>query len=67
MTGAGRRYRHGMARRHGEAFDLERTRPAGGHFIAGEGAERLRWDAVEVCRALSGRGSHVPFGTEVPF
>jgi hypothetical protein len=55
------------ARRHGEAFDLELTGPAGGHFIAGEGAERLRWDAVEFCRALSGRGSQVPFGTEVPF
>lgn len=55
------------ARRHGEAFDRELTGPAGGHFIAGGDAERLQWDAVEFCRALSGRAGHLPFGTEVPF
>lgn len=59
------------ARRHGKPFHLVLTGPAGGTFTAGPAAsaaaEELEWDAVEFCRALSGRCEQVPFGTEVPF
>lgn len=42
------------AERHGAAYDLELTGPAGGHWRAGDG-ERITMDALEFCRALSGR------------
>jgi uncharacterized protein (TIGR03083 family) len=42
------------ARRHGQPFDLVLTGPAGGHWQRGR-AEKLRLDAVEFCRILSGR------------
>jgi uncharacterized protein (TIGR03083 family) len=42
------------AERHGAAYDLELTGPAGGHWRAGDG-ERITMDAFEFCRALSGR------------
>lgn len=46
------------ARRHGQAFTLILTGPAGGAFVAGDGAgERITLDAVEFCRVLSGRAS----------
>jgi uncharacterized protein (TIGR03083 family) len=43
------------AERHGQPFDLTLTGPAGGAFARGVGGERLELDAVEFCRALSGR------------
>jgi hypothetical protein len=43
------------AQRHGLPFTLELTGPAGGTFVAGTAGERLRLDAVEFCRILSGR------------
>ncbi len=47
------------AGRHGAAFDLVLTGPAGGHFVGGEPAEREHHelDAVEFCRIVSGRSS----------
>ena len=55
------------ASRHAAPFDLELTGPAGGHWRHGEG-EGITMDALEFCRALSGRapasgllGVHVPF------
>lgn len=56
------------ARRHGQPFTLELEGPAGGPFTHGDGGERLRLDAVEFCRILSGRASGTGLlSTEVPF
>ena len=52
------------AARHGRPFTLRLTGPAGG--VWGEGGPELEFDAVEFCRALSGRGA-APLDTEVPF
>jgi uncharacterized protein (TIGR03083 family) len=56
------------ARRHGRPFRLHLTGPAGGGFIAGDGGEELRLDAVEFCRTLAGRlpGEGL-LAQEVPF
>jgi uncharacterized protein (TIGR03083 family) len=43
------------ARRHGQPFHLTLTGPAGGEFRQGDGGTRIELDAVEFCRALSGR------------
>lgn len=43
------------AGRHDSPFDLELTGPAGGHWQRGAGGERLELDAIDFCRALSGR------------
>lgn len=43
------------AGRHGEAFELELTGPAGGRFRRGVGGEHIEMDAIEFARALSGR------------
>ena len=40
---------------HGQPVDLTLTGASGGHFVAGNGSEHLELDAVEFCRALSGR------------
>jgi uncharacterized protein (TIGR03083 family) len=40
---------------HGEAFELELTGPAGGHYHQGTGGPELTVDAVELCLAVSGR------------
>ena len=50
------------ARRHGEAFTLELTGPAGGEFTGGattgsNATERIQMDAVDFCRTLAGRES----------
>lgn len=45
------------ATRHGQPFTLRLTGPAGGSFRAGDGGPSLELDAVELCRALSGRAS----------
>jgi uncharacterized protein (TIGR03083 family) len=43
------------AERHGQPFVLTLNGPAGGTFTQGDRGERLDLDAVEFCRALSGR------------
>jgi uncharacterized protein (TIGR03083 family) len=43
------------ARRHGQPFHLTLTGPAGGEFRQVDGGPRIELDAVEFCRALSGR------------
>jgi uncharacterized protein (TIGR03083 family) len=40
---------------HGEPFSLDLTGPAGGHYVAGSGGERLTLDALEFCRILAER------------
>lgn len=55
------------AGRHGAAYDLELTGPAGGHWREGEG-EHLTMDTFEFCRALSGRApAEGLLSTQVPF
>lgn len=44
------------ARRHGAPYTLELTGPAGGHWQQGSGGEEIAMDAVDFCRAVSGRG-----------
>lgn len=56
------------AGRHGHGFTLVLDGPAGGEFVAGDGAEQLRLDDVEFCRILSGRSHGDGFlSTLVPF
>lgn len=45
------------ARRHGRPFTLVLTGPAGGEYTQGDGDEHIELDAIEFCRALSGRGT----------
>ena len=55
------------AGRHGASYDLELTGPAGGHWRRG-GGERITMDALEFCRALSGRApAEGLLRTQVPF
>lgn len=55
------------AERHGMAFELSLAGPAGGHWRTGE-SERITLDAVEFCRALSGRApASGLLATQVPF
>ena len=55
------------ASRHAAAYDLELTGPAGGHWHHGQG-QHITMDALEFCRALSGRApAHGLLGTQVPF
>ena len=44
------------AARHGAAFRLTLTGPAGGSWSRGEGGESIELDAVEFCRVVAGRG-----------
>jgi len=44
------------ANRHDEAYDLELTGAAGGHWHRGVRGERIEIDAIDFCRAISGRG-----------
>jgi uncharacterized protein (TIGR03083 family) len=56
------------AHRHGQAYTLHLTGPAGGHWAAGSGGAEVELDAIEFCRLLSGRGVHEGLlGTRVPF
>ncbi len=41
--------------RHGQPVDLLLTGPAGGRFVQGSGGPELQVDALDLCRALSGR------------
>ncbi len=43
------------AARHGQAFHLTLTGPAGGAFRHGDGLPQVELDAVEFCRTISGR------------
>jgi uncharacterized protein (TIGR03083 family) len=55
------------ADRHGAAYDLELTGPAGGRWTVEDG-ERITMDALEFCRALSGRAPAIGLlTTRVPF
>jgi uncharacterized protein (TIGR03083 family) len=56
------------AGRHAQPFHLILDGPAGGSFAQGAGGEVIHLDAIEFCRALSGRGSRSAlFNQEVPF
>jgi uncharacterized protein (TIGR03083 family) len=56
------------AGRHGQPFELTLTGPAGGTFVQGSGGEAITVDAVEFCRAVSGRGDRPGLlATDVPF
>ena len=58
------------ARRHGAPCTVTLTGPAGGVFVAGDGAsgEEITLDAVEFCRIVSGRAAgHGLLTQEVPF
>jgi uncharacterized protein (TIGR03083 family) len=57
------------ARRHGRPFELELAGPAGGSYRSGTSGERLKLDAVEFCRRLSGRdaGGEGLLATFTPF
>jgi uncharacterized protein (TIGR03083 family) len=54
--------------RHGAPYDLELTGPAGGRWRRGSGGERIVLDAVDFCRAISGRGDAPGLlSVQVPF
>lgn len=56
------------ARRHGEPFRLQLTRPAGGVYTPGGGGEPAVLDTIEFCSLLAGRGEPTGlFSTIVPF
>lgn len=56
------------AGRHGQAYVLDLEGPAGGHWQAGTDGERIRMDAFDFCRVLSGRGAGTGLlGCQVPF
>jgi len=56
------------AARHGQPYTLHLTGPAGGTWSRGDGGPLIETDAVEFCRALSGR-SHADglLAVQVPF
>jgi uncharacterized protein (TIGR03083 family) len=56
------------ARRHARPFTLVLDGPAGGTFVHGQRGVPLQLDAVEFCRAMSGRAPRSDlFDQEVPF
>jgi uncharacterized protein (TIGR03083 family) len=56
------------AARHGRPYSLTLTGPAGGDWSNGDGGEKITLDAVEFCRAISGRAAADGLlATEVPF
>jgi uncharacterized protein (TIGR03083 family) len=56
------------AQRHGSAFRLRLTGPAGGTWSGGDGGPELELDAVDFCRLLSGRGQGTGLlSQQVPF
>ena len=56
------------AARHGQPCTLHLTGPAGGSWKTGDGAPLIETDAIEFCRAISGRG-HADglLAVQVPF
>ena len=56
------------ASRHDAAYDLALTGPAGGSWQRGSGGERIEMDAIDFCRAISGRGDAPGLlSVQVPF
>jgi uncharacterized protein (TIGR03083 family) len=56
------------ARRHGEAFRLTLTGPAGGRWRSRDGGEDLELDALDFCWTVAGRSPGIGLlGTPVPF
>jgi uncharacterized protein (TIGR03083 family) len=56
------------ARRHGQAFELTLTGPAGGQWRSGDRGERLELDALDFCWILAGRSPGAGLlATNVPF
>jgi uncharacterized protein (TIGR03083 family) len=56
------------AARHGEPYALRLTGPAGGAWQAGDTGPEIEIDAVDFCRAVSGRGPAAGLlSTQVPF
>lgn len=57
------------AQRHGQAYTLRLSGPAGGTWTSGAGGPQIEMDAVEFCRVLSGRGEPGAglLATQVPF
>ena len=57
------------ATRHEAPYDLDaRPGPAGGHWQRGSGGERISMDAIDFCRAISGRGEAPGLlSVQVPF
>jgi uncharacterized protein (TIGR03083 family) len=56
------------AARHGRPYDLHLTGPAGGRWTTGTDGSRIAMDAVEFCRAISGRApADGLLATQVPF
>ncbi len=63
---------HEWAERHGQPYALRLTGPAGGMWArpdtAGQASAATEMDAIEFCRAVSGRASNAALlGTDVPF
>jgi uncharacterized protein (TIGR03083 family) len=56
------------AQRHGQPYQLRLTGPIGGSWSRGSGGEEIEMDAVEFCRALSGRARRDGLlAVDVPF
>ncbi len=57
------------AERHGRAYSLTLTGPAGGSWSHGTDGERIELDAIDFCRIVSGRGTVTEglLATQVPF
>ena len=56
------------AARHGQPYTLELTGPAGGRWSNGSAGSTISMDAVEFCRAISGRApADGLLATQVPF
>jgi uncharacterized protein (TIGR03083 family) len=56
------------AARHGQPFELQLSGPAGGRRTRGRGGPHIEMDAVDFCRAVSGRGpAEGLLSTQVPF
>jgi uncharacterized protein (TIGR03083 family) len=56
------------AARHGQPFELQLSGPAGGRRTRGRGGRHIEMDAVDFCRAVSGRGpAEGLLCTQVPF
>ena len=54
--------------RHGQPYELHLTGPAGGNWSHGTGGPEINMDAVEFCRAISGRAvADGLLKTQVPF
>ena len=54
--------------RHDAPYELELTGPAGGHWHRGSGGEAISMDAIDFCRAISGRGEAPGLlSVQVPF